>query len=115
MFTIVHRDYYTKIIVHGRLTHKDYIETLIPEINKLSELGGRKLMINALEFSGMQPRAVLDDLKLGITKRKKIAKLAIVTHKSWMIFLVDLIKQIVASEIKTYENEQDASDWLMQD
>ena len=113
MFTVEHTDHYTKVIVEGKLTHKDYIETLIPEINKLSELGKMKLMIVTLDFSGMEARAMIDDLKFGITKRKSIDKLALVTTKKWMIYLTDLIKQVVSSEIKTFNNEKDASDWLM--
>ena len=62
-----------------------------------------------MAYHGKNPASV------SFSVRGQIAKLAIVTNKSWMIFLVDLIKQIVVSEIKTFDNEQDASDWLMQD
>lgn len=113
MFQISDRKEYTKVVVEGKLAHKDYIDTLIPAIDELAKKGTIKVMIIMDDFTGMELKAMVDDFKTAISHRKDFAKMAIVTHKTWMKVSVDIFKVFISGDVKTFENEKEAEDWLV--
>ncbi|MED7818830.1 MULTISPECIES: STAS/SEC14 domain-containing protein [unclassified Francisella] len=114
MFQISNKKEYTKVTVEGKLTHKDYINTLIPVIDELAKKGAIKVMIIIDDFTGMELKAMVDDFRTAISHRKDFAKMAIVTHKTWMKVSVDIFKVFISGEIKIFENEKDAESWLIE-
>lgn len=99
--------------MEGKLTHKDYINTLIPAIDELAKKGTIKVMIIIDDFTGMELKAIVDDFRTAISHRKDFAKMAIVTHKTWMKVSVDIFKMLISGDVKTFENEKDAENWLI--
>ena len=55
---------------------------------------------------------MLDDLKTACKYRKDFEKVAVVTHSTWMKIGLNIFGAIISGEVKTFENEQDAEQWL---
>ena len=84
MFKISKESGYTKIVAHGTLKHSDYVDTLIPELDKISAEGSIKIMVDMTMFDGIEIKAMLDDLKTLIKYRKVFDQVAIVSDKRWV-------------------------------
>jgi hypothetical protein len=112
MFKITNEAGYTKIVVNGKLTHADYIDTLIPKFEEISKSSYIKIMMVMNGFEGIELKAMLDDLKPACKYRKDFEKVAVVTHSTWMKISLNIFAAIISGEVKTFENEQDAEQWL---
>ena len=112
MFEITDEDGYTKIVVQGKLTHDDYVNTLIPEIDKIAKAGNMKIMNVMKDFSGIEFKALIDDLKTAFKHRKDFKKVAVVTNQAWMKIGLNIFKNIVDGEVQIFKAESDAEAWL---
>ena len=113
MFSIKDEDDYTKIIVDGKLKSSDYVNTLIPKIEEISKDGAMKIMAIMNGFEGIELTAMLDDLITACKHRKEFEKVAVVTHSSWMKFGLNVFGTIISGDVKTFDNEHDAREWLI--
>ena len=112
MFTISNETDYTKINVQGKLKHKDYIDVLLPKLDEISKEGKIKALIEMNDFSGIELKAIIDDMKAGIKHRKDFEKIAVVTDSSWMSTAVNIFKHVYSSDIQTFSDEILAKNWL---
>ena len=118
MFEIQNENGLFCIKVSGKLTHQDYQEHLIPELEKAiaASPGAHeaRVLLEAEDFHGWEWRAALDDLKMGIKHRKDFRKIAIVGKKEWEKYLKDIFGLMMTGEIQFYD-ETDlaaAKTWL---
>jgi DNA-binding protein HU-beta len=112
MFKISKEYGYTKIITQGKIKHTDYVDTLVPELESISASGSIKIMVDMTKFDGIELKAMLDDLKIGIKYRKLFNKIAIVSNKRWIKISIHIFKFIITGQIVVVENEDAAIKWL---
>lgn len=98
----------------GKLTHEDY-ETIVPMID--SALDGVKdpkinAIIDGTELEGWELRAAWDDFKLGLKHGSEFQKIAIVGNKTWQEYTAKMGSWFISGEVKYFETESDALDWL---
>ena len=98
----------------GKLTDEDY-KTITPLIDRFLE-GVKepkvKMLFDAREFEGWELKAAWDDFKIGLKHGNEFAKVAIVGAPKWLEVLAKLSGWFMSGEIKTFENMQEALEWL---
>ncbi len=106
--------YFVYMKAVGKLTHEDY-EKMTPMLDaalaKVTEPRVR-VLIDATELEGWEPRAAWDDFKLGLKHGNQFEKIAIVGNKKWEKFLAKMANWFVAGEVRFFENLEDAMEWL---
>ncbi len=107
--------FYIKMEFKGTLTHKDY-EIMIPIIEdtiKNVPHPKLKILVNALHLKGWELEAAWDDLKFGLKHNKEFDKIAYVGTKTWEEYGVKLSSWFLSGEMKFFENEHSAKEWLL--
>ena len=98
--------------VVGDVTKADY-ETLDPVVAAaVKHYGSVNLLFDLTQFHWEKATAWGSDLDFGHTYKDKIDKLAMVSHATWVKHLAKLAEPFYAKEIKTFETDDDAWDWL---
>ncbi|MGI0115608.1 STAS/SEC14 domain-containing protein [Zooshikella sp. RANM57] len=105
---------YLSLKATGKLTHDDY-EKFNPELDSaLADAKDAKIkaVIDTTELEGFEPRAMWDDLKLGLKHRNEFEKVAIYGNKNWQKTAAKIGSWFVTGEVQYFENKNDAIDWL---
>jgi hypothetical protein len=101
----------------GKLTHDDYA-VMVPMIESALE-GVKEPTINAFidmtELHGWELRAAWDDFKLGLKHGREFNKIALLGNKKWEELSAKVGSWFISGEMKYFEDEQDAYDWLASD
>jgi hypothetical protein len=110
----VDSDLFLTLKAVGTLQHSDY-EVIVPMID--SALAGVedanvKVFFDGAELDGWEIRAAWDDLKLGIKHGSEFKKVAIFGNKRWQEMSAKVGSWFVSGDIKYFENETEAFDWL---
>jgi hypothetical protein len=107
-------DFYLTLKPIGKLTHEDY-EIISPMLDSAVE-GVKhpkiKVLIDASETEGWEPRAAWDDFKLGIKHGRQFDKIAIVGNDTWPEMVARLGGWFIAGETKFFDEIDDALEWL---
>jgi len=107
-------DIFLALKAQGKLTHEDY-QTITPMLESaLAEVTSPSVnaLIDGTELEGWEARAAWDDLKLGLKHGSEFKKIAIVGNKTWQERLSKIGSWFISGEIKYFESEADAIDWL---
>jgi DNA-binding protein HU-beta len=112
MFKISKESGYTKIIAQGKIKHSDYVDTLIPELERISASGSVKIMVDMTMFDGIELKAMLDDLKTVIKYRKVFDKVVIVSDKRWVKICSCIFRFIILGHTLVVESEDAAIEWF---
>lgn len=112
----VNNEFYLTLKATGKLTHNDY-ETINPMID--SALDGVnqpkiKALIDITELEGWELRAAWDDFKLGLKHGNQFVKISIYGNKNWQELSAKIGSWFISGEIKFFENEITALEWLNQ-
>lgn len=110
----INSDLFLTLKAVGTLQHSDY-EVIVPMID--SALAGVedakvKVFFDGTELDGWELRAAWDDLKLGLKHGREFKKVAILGNKRWLEMSAKIGSWFVAGDIKYFENETEAFDWL---
>ena len=96
----------------GDVTKADY-ETLDPAVDAVVEnYGSVNLLLDLTQFHWEKVTAWGADLHFGHTYKDKINKMAVVSGAKWVKHLAKLAEPFYAKEIKTFETDDAAWDWL---
>jgi hypothetical protein len=98
----------------GKLTHEDY-ETITPMIDSALSMVKEpqvKALIDGTEMEGWELRAAWDDFKLGLKHGNEFEKIAIYGNKNWQEITAKIGAWFISGEVKYFESEDDALDWL---
>lgn len=98
----------------GKLTHEDY-ETITPMIDSALSAVKQphvKVLIDATELEGWEPRAAWDDFKLGLKHGNEFDKIAIHGSRKWQEVGARVGSWFISGEVKYFETREDALDWL---
>jgi hypothetical protein len=110
----INSDLFLTLKAVGTLQHSDY-EVIVPMIE--SALAGVedakvKVFFDGTELDGWEIRAAWDDLKLGIKHGSEFKKVAIFGNKRWLEMSAKVGSWFVSGDIRYFENETEAFDWL---
>jgi hypothetical protein len=110
----INSDLFLTLKAVGTLQHSDY-EVIVAMIE--SALAGVedakvKVFFDGTELDGWEIRAAWDDLKLGIKHGSEFKKVAIFGNKRWQEMSAKVGSWFVSGDIKYFENETEAFDWL---
>ena len=114
----IHRVNHTDLVwlkATGLLSHADY-QVLTPMLESAMESAPDskiKLLFDATEFDGWELRAAWDDFKLGMKHGSEFEKIAILSRGIfWHKLAAKVGNWFVGGEVKYFEVEQEALDWL---
>lgn len=102
------------IKIDSTLTKKDY-QRLIPLLEeRIDKVNKVKLFIQFEDFEGIEPGAMLEELKFDARHHDDFDKIAIVGHEHWQEWAVKLSKIFFDAEIKYFgaDEIQPAWRWL---
>jgi hypothetical protein len=109
--------FYLTLKASGKLTHSDY-EAITPMIDSaLEDVNEPKIraLIDGSELEGWEARAAWDDFKLGLKHGNEFQKIAIYGNKKWQETISKMGSWFISGDVKFFESEDDAIDWLKTD
>ncbi len=88
----------------GQVTKQDYDETFVPAIlNALKRHDKiRLLYTTSADFSGYDPGAIWEDLKIGMEHPTRWERVAVVTDVDWIIQMMRLLSFLVPCPTKLF-------------
>ncbi|MCB0190892.1 MAG: STAS/SEC14 domain-containing protein [Anaerolineae bacterium] len=90
------------IKIDSTLTKEDY-QKLIPLLEeRVDKLNKLKVLIQFEEFDGIEPGALLEELKFDANHRDDFEKVAIVGHERWQEWATKLSKLFFEGEVKYF-------------
>jgi SpoIIAA-like len=103
---------------HGHVTKADYETVLIPDINERLTRH-KKLRVYyeiAPDFVGVDPGAVWDDTKLGLSHFLSGERLAVVTDVDWIKHSVKFFGFLMPAQLRTFPTTEadTARKWIVQ-
>lgn len=105
-----------KILV--KLTVEDY-ETLVPEIEMITEKGPVRMLVELFDFHGWTVGALLEDTKFSAREFKNVERIAIVGEKYWARGMSSFCKPFKSSTsmIRYYDfvSIEDARKWIFEE
>jgi len=107
-------EFFMTLSVIGKLTHEDY-ELITPMIDSALEGIAQpkiKMFVDVTKLDGWELRAAWDDLKLGLKHGKQFERVAMLGNKSWHEWAVKVGGWFVDAEVKYFEEETAALEWL---
>lgn len=107
-------EFFMTLSVIGQLTHKDY-ETITPMIDAALEGFKQpkvKLLVDVTKLEGWELRAAWDDFKIGLKHGNKFERVAMLGNKSWHEWAVKVGGWFTSAEVKYFEDEAAALEWL---
>jgi hypothetical protein len=102
----------------GKLTREDYREVLEPALREGIESGEMRLLFALPDFKGLEPRAVIDDVKLGwragVRGRSAWKRFAFVTDIRWLAKTTRAFVWAVPGEVRVcgLDELEDAKRWV---
>jgi hypothetical protein len=92
----------------GKLSAKDYTTVLAPVLAAATEGGGkiRIVLVFGDEFEGMEPGAVLQDVRTGIHDWTAWERIALVTDHGWMRDGLRMFAWAVPGEVKAFPMDE---------
>ena len=100
----------------GKLTDKDYKETLIPRLLSIIREHGKARVLCEMgeEFHGWELEAMWDDAKFGLAHRNDFEKFAVVGGKRWVEWGAKVGALFMKTDLRTFSREQlhEAWNWI---
>jgi hypothetical protein len=101
----------------GEVTRKDYLEVVIPAIDKALKRNARLRLYYDLgaQFTGIDLGAEWEDFKLGIEHPSRWERVAVVTEVAWIRHLVGALRFLMPGEIRVFTTAQasEARKWIV--
>lgn len=101
----------------GILSHKDYLNVVIPTLEKeIAKHGKSRVFCDLRDVKEIEGKAIWDDFKFGIHHLKDFDRMATVGDQWWMSPLMSMSKPFFKVELKHFESEKydDAWKWINQ-
>jgi hypothetical protein len=100
----------------GRVTKGDYDEVLIPKVKETLARHGKIGCHYEIgpEFSGFEPGAVWEDLKLGVEHLSRWGRVAVVTDIAWIRVAVNVFRILVSGKTRIFptRGSPEARRWI---
>ncbi len=100
----------------GEVTRKDYLEVVIPAIDKALKRNAKLRLYYDLgsQFTGIDLGAEWEDLKLGIEHLSRWQRAAVVTDVAWIRHLIGAFRFLMPGEMRVFTTVQasEARKWI---
>ena len=102
----------------GKLAADDYREVLEPALKEAMASGEARVVFVLKEFEGLEPAAVPEDIKTGLSvefaHRKEWKRLALVTDEDWVAKAMRMFAWHNPGEIRTFplDGLDEAKEWV---
>ena len=109
----------TGIQASGKLTKDDYESVLEPALKEAVATGEARVLFVLPDFDGLEPQALLEDLKTGLAvelkDRSAWKKLAVVSGVDWVSKAMRLFSWAMPGELAVYEMDEldKAKEWVV--
>ncbi len=95
----------------GKLTHEDY-QGLIPQLEKaIADHGKISILMELQDLTGMEPRAVLDDLAFDIHHFRDFDRLAMVGDASWQDWMTRATNPLTPGDMRYFDAGEAEAAW----
>ena len=105
------------ILAKGEVTRKDYLEVVIPAIEKALKRNAKVRLYYELgsEFTGIDLGAEWEDFKIGIEHLSRWERVAVVTDVAWIRHAVDAFRFLMPGEFRVFTTGQtsEARKWIV--
>ena len=101
----------------GRVTHEDYRDVLIPEVESLLAHGpGNMLYVIGEDFTGFDLEALWDDAAFGVRHWRDFQRIAVVADQQWLRAAVSMFTPFFPGEVRLFPRSEMAvaKDWVAQ-
>jgi hypothetical protein len=106
-----------EITAEGHITNQE-LEDGINRLRVDLEQNGKTRLIEIIEhFTGIEPKAIWTDMKLGIPLAQKVSRVAVVADQAWIRSLTELGHLFTRAELKAFPPEEltQARAWIAAD
>jgi hypothetical protein len=104
------------VVAKGRLTRRDYEETLVPAVEAAFQGRDKARCYYEIgrEFSGMDAGAVWEDFRVGIRHLSGWERIAVVTDVDWIRLAINAFRFLVPGEIRIFPASEadEARHWI---
>jgi hypothetical protein len=105
------------IVAKERVTERDYLEVVIPAIEKSLKRNAKLRLYYELgsQFSGIDFGAEWEDLKVGIEHLSRWERMAVVTDVAWISHAVGAFRFLMPGELRVFTTAQasEAREWIV--
>ena len=102
---------------HGHVTRTDYEEVLVPAVEKaLKEHDKVRLYYQiASDFSGIEPGAVMKDIKVGVEHWFRWERVAVVTDVEWIKLTMMAFSFMMPGQLQMFSTAEAAKarEWIL--
>jgi len=99
-----------------QVTKEDYERVLIPAVEAALKKHDKVRLYYRIgpEFEGIDPTAILEDMKVGFSHLSHWERIAIVTDVEWIRMAIRAFAFMVPGQVKFFGNDQDAEarEWI---
>jgi len=104
-------------VCHGQVTKQDYETVLIPAVAKaLAEHEKVRLYYEtAPDFAGIDPGAIWEDTKVGVSHLMRWERFAVVTDIDWIRHTMTFFSFLMPGEMRVFSGDEaaQARDWIV--
>jgi hypothetical protein len=105
------------ILAKGEVTRKDYLEVVIPAVDKSLKRNNKVRLYYELgsEFTGIDFGADWEDFKIGIEHFSRWERVAVVTDVAWIGHAVNAFRFLMPGEVRVFPTGQtsEARKWIV--
>jgi hypothetical protein len=106
-----------EISAEGRITDAE-LKAGIERLTEDLERNGKSRVLEVIQgFSGMEPKALWTDVKLGLPLANKVTRVAVVADQAWIRAATHLGRFFTRAELKVFEPSEldEARAWIGRD
>ena len=103
-------------VLSGHVTKDDYDSVLIPAVEAALKGKGKLRLHFEIDpdFSGIDPGAVWEDIKLGMEHLSRWERIAVVTNVEWVRHAIQAFRFLMPGQVKIFPLDQavQAREWI---
>ena len=112
MISVQHEDNITAVGVFGEFELADYKRFEQEVLQQLARRGKLSLLIDLRDMLGVTVDVALEDIRFTREHAKDIGRIAILSERDSVAWTALLSQWIVDTEIRVFDDEASARDWL---
>ena len=110
-------DHVVALSAKGQVTKKDYEQLVIPKVETALKRHDKIRLYFELgsQFSGIDPGAVWEDLKVGVEHLTRWERMAVVTDVDWIRHMVNVFRFLMPGQMRVFATAQtsEARAWIV--
>jgi hypothetical protein len=104
-------------VCHGHVSKQDYVDVLIPAVERAFDEHDKIRLYyeTASDFAGIEPSAVWEDTKVGLSHLRRWEQFAVVTDVEWIRHTMRLFSFVFPGELRVFptSDAEEARRWIV--